>query len=203
MSNMANTVVKMYRSKKSKDGAWGTEPISDKELKNLKDLPEGGGNFYLSFYDGTKRKMPPVGRFADIAKSRLVGQRRVQEAMGMGVVLPVIPPAPVPKAEAEIDAAISAYIEKISQADKNGEFRPNKTINSKKSELEKFHNWSKKSYVKEIDAELMRKFRDKLLKDGKSTTTVCNKLMIVTTFCKENPIEPKVCCRASRAEYAS
>jgi hypothetical protein len=42
---MANTVVKLYRSKKSKSGAWGTEPVSDKELKNLKDLPEGGGNY--------------------------------------------------------------------------------------------------------------------------------------------------------------
>src|ERR1700733_10964858 len=104
---MANTVVKLYRSSKRRDGAWGTEPIKDSELKNLKDLPEGHGNFYLAFYEGTHRKMPSVGRFADVAKQKLVAQRRVQEASCLGVTLP---PTPEPKGVSPVADLIEKFL---------------------------------------------------------------------------------------------
>jgi integrase len=101
--------------------------------------------------------------------------------------------APEPLAQVRpvrIDDAIAAYIEKISKPDKNGEFRPNKSINAKKSMLEKFHVWSKKSYVKEVDDVVMKAYRDKLLIEEYEPDTVYNKLMTVTTFIKHNPLCP-------------
>lgn len=60
--------MRVYRSVKCASGAWGTESVPDKLLKNLKDLPEGEGNYYLAYYEGKHRQMPPLGRFADAAK---------------------------------------------------------------------------------------------------------------------------------------
>jgi hypothetical protein len=82
-----NRTVKLYRSVKGASGAWGTKPVSDKQLKNLKDLPEGDGKYYLSYYEGKHRQMPPVGRFADAAKQKLVQKRKELDARATGVQL--------------------------------------------------------------------------------------------------------------------
>jgi hypothetical protein len=39
---MANRVVRLYRTVKIPSGKWSPQPIADRELKDLKDLPEGG-----------------------------------------------------------------------------------------------------------------------------------------------------------------
>jgi integrase len=98
-----NRTVKLYRSvKRNKD--WGTEPVPDNQLKNLKDLCEGQGNFYLAYYEGPKRRMAPVGRFADAAKQKLM---RKWGELEMGLESP----APEPKAESSIEAAIKKFVE--------------------------------------------------------------------------------------------
>ena len=38
-----NRTVKLYCSVKRPSGDWGTKPVPDKQLMNLKDLPEGRG----------------------------------------------------------------------------------------------------------------------------------------------------------------
>jgi hypothetical protein len=53
-----NRTVKLYRSVKGPSGEWGTKPIPDKQLKNLEDLPEGDGKYYLAYYKGKHRQMP-------------------------------------------------------------------------------------------------------------------------------------------------
>ncbi len=71
-----NRTVKLYRSVKRPSGDWGTKPVPDKQLKNLENLPRGHGNFYLAYYTGKTRQMPSVGRFADVAKQRLIQKRK-------------------------------------------------------------------------------------------------------------------------------
>jgi hypothetical protein len=44
-----NRTVKLYRSVKGPSGDWGTKPVPDKQLKNLEDLPEGDGKYYLAY----------------------------------------------------------------------------------------------------------------------------------------------------------
>jgi hypothetical protein len=101
-----NRTVKLYQSvKRNKD--WGTEPVPDNQLKNLKDLCEGQGNFYLAYYEGTNRRMAPVGRFADAAKQKLMRKRGELE-MGLE---PATPDDPGPKAESSIEAAIKKFVE--------------------------------------------------------------------------------------------
>jgi hypothetical protein len=69
-------------------GDWGTKPVSDKQVKNLKDLPEGEGKYYLSYYEGKHRQMPPVGRFADAARQKLIQKRKELDARATGVEIP-------------------------------------------------------------------------------------------------------------------
>ena len=47
-----NRTVTLDRSVKSPSGDWGTKPVSDKQLKNLEDVPEGDGKYYLAYYEG-------------------------------------------------------------------------------------------------------------------------------------------------------
>src|ERR1700727_855685 len=71
-----NRTVKRSRSFKRPSGDWGTKPVPQKQLKTFKDLPEGQRHFYLPYYTGETRQMPPVGRFADAAKQKLVQKRK-------------------------------------------------------------------------------------------------------------------------------
>jgi hypothetical protein len=71
-----NRTVKLYRSIKRASGAWGTQPVPDNQLRTLRDLLKGEGNYHLSYYEGKQRQMPPVGRFADAAKQKLIGKRK-------------------------------------------------------------------------------------------------------------------------------
>ena len=86
-----NRTVKMYRSAKRPSGAWSTNPIAGKQLKNLKDLPEGEGSYYLAYYEGKRRQMPSAGRFADAAKQKLLQKRKELDARASGVELPSEP----------------------------------------------------------------------------------------------------------------
>jgi hypothetical protein len=100
-----NRTVKLYRSVKRASGAWGTNPVPDKQLKNLKDLPEGEGKYYLAFYESKHRQMPPVGRFADAAKQKLVQNRAT------GVELPPEPEQEhEPKAKTDIVAEVQKFL---------------------------------------------------------------------------------------------
>ncbi len=54
--------------------------------------------------------MPPVGRFADIAKQRLVAKRRQLEAQTMGVELP---PEPEPERESDIPIEVEKYLSQM------------------------------------------------------------------------------------------
>ena len=90
-----NRTVKLYCSVKRPSGDWGTKPVRDKQLMNLKDLPEGQGHYYLAYYEGKHRQMPPVGRFADAAKQKLVQKRKELDARATGVeLLPETKPEP-------------------------------------------------------------------------------------------------------------
>jgi hypothetical protein len=101
-----NRTVKLYRSVKRPSGAWGVQPVPDNQLRTLVDLHKGEGNYYLAYYDGKRRQMPSVGRFADAAK--LVQRRKQLDALASGVELA---PEPEPKAESDIVAEVNKFLE--------------------------------------------------------------------------------------------
>ncbi len=130
-----NRTVKLYRSVKRVSGAWGTKPVPDNQLKNLKDLPEGEGNYYLAYYEGKHRQMPPVGRFADAAKQKLVQKRKELDARATGVELPP-EPEPEPKPESNLAAGIEKYLSQMmSFVGNDGYGRTKKSVNAYRNRL--------------------------------------------------------------------
>jgi hypothetical protein len=107
-----NRTVKLYRSVKCASGAWGTKAVPDKQLMNLKDLHEGEGNYYLAYYEGKHRQMPPVGRFADAAKQKLIQKRKQLDARASGVQLPSEPESET-KAESNLVACVEKYLSQM------------------------------------------------------------------------------------------
>jgi integrase len=104
---MANRTVRLYRTLKNSSGKWSPQPIDDRELKELKDLREGAGNYYLSYYETKSRRMPSVGRFADAARQALAKKRRELENRALG--LPVLT-EPEPKIEDSLTDAIAKFM---------------------------------------------------------------------------------------------
>jgi hypothetical protein len=114
--------------------------------------------------------------------------RRAEKEMQL---LRGVPAGTTPEAPKEVllADAIAAYIAQISKPDKNGELRPAKSITSATNELEKFRLWSGKTYVRELTRGTMEAFRDELNLRYEPDTTY-NKLLMVTTFLKRNPLAP-------------
>jgi hypothetical protein len=81
-------------------------PEAKPRIISLVDLHKGEGNYYLAYYDGKRRQMPSVGRFADAAK--LVQRRKQLDALASGVELA---PEPEPKAESDIVAEVNKFLE--------------------------------------------------------------------------------------------
>lgn len=144
---------------------------------------------YLLYYSGSRpvyEKTADNWEDAEIAKMRAEKRLRIES---VGGIAPSETATSIRK-RLPIAEVIDAYITEISKPDKNGDFRPEKSINSTKSELTKFRVWSKKVYLDEITRQLLVTWRDELNQDYEPDTVV-NKLMTVATFFKHNPLAPQ------------
>jgi len=132
-----NRTVKLYRSVKCPSGAWATQPVPDNRLRSLKDLPEKRDNFYLVYYAGKTRQMPPVGRFADAAKQKLIQKRKELDARATGVELPAEPlPELNPKPELNLAAGVEKYLSQMmSFVGNDGHGRTKKSVNAYRNRL--------------------------------------------------------------------
>jgi integrase len=130
-----NRTVKLYCSVKRPSGDWGTKPVPDKQLMNLKDLPEGQGHYYLAYYEGKHRQMPPVGRFADAAKQKLVQKRKELDARATGVELPP-ETKPEPTEESNLAPRVEKYLSQmIAFVGNDGYGRTKKSVNAYRNRL--------------------------------------------------------------------
>jgi hypothetical protein len=130
-----NRTVKLYCSVKRPSGDWGTKPVPDKQLMNLKDLPEGQGHYYLAYYEGKHRQMPPVGRFTDAAKQKLVQKRKELDARATGVELPS-ETKPDPTEESNLAPRVEKYLSQMMAfVGNDGYGRTKKSVNSYRNRL--------------------------------------------------------------------
>lgn len=74
-----NRTCKLCRSVKRRSGAWGTQSVPDNQLKNLKDLPQGGG-------ERLPRSPLPCGRLCEqVSLAPLVSEKTAW----LGMTFPV------------------------------------------------------------------------------------------------------------------
>lgn len=153
------------------------------------DATPGPGPFYIRWCEGNRVRYRQAGTNFDDAEIAKAHQEKKLLAASLGFVMPEPEsPANAVKNHRIVDA-ITAYIAQISKPDKNGECRPEKSIKATKSELERFHVWSKKTYIEELNRPLLERWRDELLPQYEPDTVV-NKLMTVASFWIHNPVVP-------------
>lgn len=79
--------------------------------------------------------MPPVGRFADAAKQRLIQKRKELDARATGVELPP-KPEPEPKPESNLAAGVEKYLSQMmSFVGNDGYGRTKKSVNAYRNRL--------------------------------------------------------------------
>lgn len=76
---MANRAASLYRSMKKPDGLWGMKSAPEKRLRNLSI-----GSYYVSFYEGNRKKFENVGNKADAALAALQRKRKELEFVAVG-----------------------------------------------------------------------------------------------------------------------
>jgi site-specific recombinase XerD len=146
---MANRIVTLYRTVKISSGKWSPQPIADRELKDLKNLPEHAGNYYLSYYEAKSRRMPSVGRFADAARQALAKKRRELENRALG--LPVFP-EPEPQVENSLADAITKFLtQQQAMVGNDGYGAARKTVKAYTSRLEFYKEFCASKRISSIE----------------------------------------------------
>lgn len=154
------------------------------------------GPLYLRFCVGSKPHYEHTGsdRY-DVALAAKIKLERKLKAQELGAVIPEEPAAPAPKEHHRIIDVTEAHVVEESKPDKNGDVRSAKSLGSIRSEMAAFVKWSGKTFVDELTRETMVGYRDWLLTVGKDgepyqPDTAYNKLMLITTILKNNPLCP-------------
>jgi integrase len=147
-------------------------------VANGKTDPPGG--YYLRHCQGSSPKYIKVGNFYDEAEMAQMRLERRLKAQSLGLtVLEEIPN----KKFHRIPEVITAYL-----ADLRLNRRPEKSVKSRKTELEQFAKFCGKVYVEEITRTDLIEYRNHLLDSGKAQVTALNKLMSITTWLKKNTV---------------
>jgi integrase len=145
------------------------------------------GTYYLRFYAGSQMKYERVEGDFHEAELALLRKERKLLAHSQGFVLPdERKPEDAAKLH-RIPDVITAYL-----ADLRENRRPEKSIRSKKTELEEFAKFCGKSYVEEITRKDLIAYRNSHLEAAKAEVTVLNKLMSICTWLKKNTVVPVV-----------
>ena len=139
------------------------------------------GPLYLRYCQGSKPRYEKAGTTFDEAEASRFRLERKLKAQSQGFVVPE--ETVDPKKSHRIPDVITAYL-----ADLRLNRRPEKSIKSKKFELEQFAQFCGKVYVEEIRRADLIAYRNHLLDAGKASVTALNKLMRVTTWLKKNTV---------------
>jgi integrase len=139
------------------------------------------GPLYLRHCQGIKPRYEKAGASFDEAEASKFRLERKLKAKSLGFLVPEETVGP--KKSHRIPDVITAYL-----ADLRLNRRPEKSVRSKKFELEQFSRFCGKSYIEEIRRTDLIAYRNHLLDAGKASVTALNKLMRVTTWLKKNTV---------------
>lgn len=138
------------------------------------------GPLYLRWYERSMHRHTKAGNSFDEAELAQMRLERKLKAQSQGFVLRDETPG---QKFHSIPEVMMAYL-----ADLRLNRRPERSIRSKKSELEEFAKFCGKVCVEQISRADLVSYRNHLLDAGRADVTVLNKLMSVSTWLKKNPI---------------
>jgi integrase len=160
-----NTTVALYI--RNKAGYYFKAP------KRPTDLDEDQGRFYLSWYEGTRKRLKPVGRFGDAA--RVAKNNMEAELKNTAVTGTIQTPAP-PVTTHAIDEAAAKYLDEVF----NGKAHP--TYMSYEIAIRKFRSSCTVASLEEITREDILKWKGEMIADGAELSSVKTRLRFFKTF---------------------
>src|ERR1700693_411903 len=158
-----------------------TSPEGKRGWVKANGKTDPAGPLYLRYCQDSKPRYEKAGAIFDEAEAAKIRLERNLKAQSQGFFLPE--ETVDTKKSHRISDVIAAYL-----ADLRLNRRPEKSIKSKKFELEEFAKFCGKTYVEEIRRADLIAYRNHLLDAGKAPVTAINKLMSVTTWLKKNPV---------------
>ena len=163
---MANlTVTILIRTTQDGKRAW--IPATGKK--------DPAGAFYIRWCEGSRSRFTKAGETYEEAELAQLRKERELKAASQGFIVPEQSKSN-PMAH-RITDVIEKYLADQAAPDQNGEYKSKKSLNSTRSELEKFAQFSRKTYVEEITRDVLIDYRDHLNSDDYERDTVYNKLM--------------------------
>lgn len=147
------------------------------------------GSYYLRYCQGKIPKYVKVktGNTYDQAEIACMKLERKLKAQSQGFTVPDSTPDVT---QHRITDVIAVYLAKLAEPKSDGDPTPIKSQNAAKSELEKFAAWCGKTYVEEIDRDVLIGFRHYLYAEGCQQNTVRNKMVQVLSWLKMNGVVP-------------
>lgn len=150
----------------------------------------GMASYYLLWYETGVPVRPFVGNSYGEAEIALVKQERKFQAAAIGAVIPEEKPvAPAPKMHRwqDVLAAYSAML--TNKTKKNGwKYREGSIVERAACVTEFAEEVVKKPYVEQYTTADMLAYKEWLYGKGLSSETVLNKLSVVVTWLKKNPV---------------
>ena len=141
------------------------------------------GTYYIRYYLGSKMKQDRVEGDYHEAELALIRTERKLKAHSQGFVVPEESKPENAEKSHRIPDVITAYLTDLRE-----NRRPEKSIKSKKSELELFAKFCDKTTVEQITRKDLIAYKNSLLDAGKAPVTALNKLMTICTWLKKNTV---------------
>lgn len=138
------------------------------------------GSYYIRHCVGSTPKYVHAGATYEEAELAQIRLERKLKATSIGAV--ILEEVDTKKSH-RIPDVIAAYL-----ADLRLNRRPERSINSKKTDLNEFAQFCGKTYIEQINRTDILNYRNSLLDAGKAPVTALNKMMTIVTWLKKNPI---------------
>jgi integrase len=173
---MANKAVALYQSVKIK-GKWTFHKVPEQRLRRLSE-----GKYHVSWYEGAKKKMEPVGSEPDVARAALTRKQRELALVAAGGKIA----EPEKKDSIRVSAAVEEYFAELRLREgKDGYGIAKKTIQAYKRRLGLLTQYRQSACLDDIDYVFLKKGFLPFLRDHHddfSDRTVYNIFQAVNTF---------------------
>ena len=150
---------------------------------NANGKTDPAGSYYIRYYLGSKMVNDPVKGDYHEAELALIRTERKLKAHSQGFVVPEESKPENAEKSHRIPDVITAYLTDLRE-----NRRPEKSIKSKKSELELFAKFCDKTTVEQITRKDLIAYKNSLLDEQYAEVTVLNKLMTICIWLKKNTI---------------
>lgn len=172
---MANTRVKLYRTKKDESGHWSFVKTDTRRLRRLTE-----GAYYTFWYEGKKRRSENVGREPDVAVAALHRRQKTLEAIAAGVAVV----EPDTKGTKVAEAVADFLAECRDRVGKSGYGMAKKSIKAYQYRLGFMTDFAGQTDLSDVDLVCLKRFRKFLREhpDNLGDRTCYNIVATVGTF---------------------